>query len=30
VTVDGSVKPFFEALRTLYQCKKPAATSTPK
>jgi VWFA-related protein len=30
VTVDGSVKPFFEALRTLYQCKKPAATSAPK
>jgi VWFA-related protein len=30
VTVDPSVKPFFEALRTLYQCKSPAATSTPK
>jgi len=30
VSVDGSVKPFFEALRSLYQCRNPAATSTPK
>jgi hypothetical protein len=30
VPVDGSVKPFFEALRSLYQCKNPPATSTPK
>jgi hypothetical protein len=30
VSVDGSVKPFFEALRSLYQCTNPAATSTPK
>jgi VWFA-related protein len=30
VAVDASVKPFFEALRSLYQCKNPAATSTPK
>ena len=30
VAVDASVKPFFEALRSLYQCKVPAAASTPK
>jgi VWFA-related protein len=30
VAADVSVKPFFEALRSLYQCKNPAATSTPK
>ena len=30
VAADPSVKPFFEALRSLYQCKNPAATSTPK
>jgi len=30
VAVEASVKPFFEALRSLYQCKNPAATSTPK
>lgn len=27
LTVDASVKPFFEALRTLYQCKSSAASS---
>ena len=30
VAADPSVKPFFEALRSLYQCKNPAATSPPK
>ncbi len=30
VAVDSSVKPFFEALRTLYHCKNPAAAATPK
>lgn len=30
VAVNSSVKPFFEALRSLYLCKNPAATSTPK
>jgi hypothetical protein len=30
VAADPSVKPFFEALRSWYQCKNPAATSTPK
>jgi len=30
VAVDSSVKPFFEALRTLYHCKSPAAAATPK
>jgi VWFA-related protein len=30
VAVDASVKPFFEALRSLYQCKVPAVASTPK
>jgi VWFA-related protein len=30
VAVDASVKPFFEALRSLYQCKNPPTTSTPK
>jgi len=30
IAVDTSVKPFFEALRSLYQCKNPAASSTPK
>ena len=31
VTVDPSVKPFFEALRSLYQCRVPAAAaSSPK
>ncbi len=30
VAVDPSVKPFFEALRTLYQCKSASATSTPR
>jgi VWFA-related protein len=30
VAVDASVKPFFEALRSMYQCKNPAATSTSK
>ena len=29
VAADPSVKPFFEALRSLYQCKNPAATSPP-
>jgi hypothetical protein len=28
VAVDASAKPFFEALRLLYQCKNPAATPT--
>ncbi len=30
VAVDASVKPFFEALRAMYQCKNPATTSTLK
>ncbi len=30
VAVDASVKPFFEALRSLYQCTVPAVASTPK
>ena len=30
VAADASVKPFFEALRSLYQCQNPAAPSTPK
>jgi len=30
VTVDASVRPFFEALRSLYQCKSPSATATSK
>ena len=30
VAADASVKPFFEALRSLYQCKNPTTTSTPK
>ena len=30
VAIDSSVKPFFEALRSLYQCKAPVASSTPK
>ncbi len=30
LAVDASVKPFFEALRSLYQCKNPAVASTPK
>jgi VWFA-related protein len=30
VVADASVKPFFESLRSLYQCKNPAVTSTPK
>ncbi|HEV7511669.1 MAG TPA: VWA domain-containing protein [Candidatus Acidoferrum sp.] len=30
VAADPSAKPFFEALRSLYQCKNPAATSPPK
>jgi VWFA-related protein len=30
VAVEASAKPFFEALRSLYQCKNPAAMSTPK
>jgi hypothetical protein len=30
LAVDASVKPFFEALRSLYQCKNPAATPPPK
>jgi VWFA-related protein len=30
VAVDASVKPFFEALRTLYQCKNLAGASTLK
>ena len=30
VAVESSVKPFFEALRTLYHCKSPAAAATPK
>jgi VWFA-related protein len=30
VAADASVKPFFEALRSLYQCKNPPTTSTPK
>lgn len=28
VAVDASAKPFFEALRLLYQCKNPAVTPT--
>lgn len=28
--VDSSAKPLFEALRTLYQCKNPAAPAKPK
>jgi len=28
--IDSSVKPFFDALRSLYQCKNPAATTNPK
>jgi VWFA-related protein len=28
VAVDASVKPFFEALRSLYQCKNPAASTS--
>ena len=30
LSVDSSVKPFFEAVRSLYQCKNPAATINPK
>ncbi len=30
VAVDPSVKPFFEALRSLYQCKNASATSAPR
>jgi VWFA-related protein len=30
VAADASVKPFFEALRSWYQCKNPTTTSTPK
>jgi len=30
VAVDTSVKPFFEALRSLYQCTVPAVASIPK
>jgi hypothetical protein len=30
LSVDSSVKPFFEAVRSLYQCKNPAATTNPK
>lgn len=30
VVVDPSVKPFFEALRWLYQCKNASATSAPR
>jgi VWFA-related protein len=30
VSVDASVKPFFEALRTLYLCKNPEAAASPK
>jgi VWFA-related protein len=30
LSVDLSVKPFFEAVRALYQCRNPAATINPK
>ena len=30
LSVDSSVKPFFEAVRSLYQCKSPAAATNPK
>jgi VWFA-related protein len=30
LAADASVKPFFEALRSLYQCKNPAVTPAPK
>lgn len=30
LTVDSSVKPLFEALRELYQCKTPARAASPK